>query len=75
METCKYCSSKEVVRVRHDSDWGGGNTMYVINDDHDYAESKKFYEHLFRNFEFFDIDTTYCFSCHHYDVLDKKVRA
>ena len=75
METCNKCGSKEVVRVRHDSDWGGGNTMYTINDDHDYDESKKEYEYLFRNNEFYDIDTTYCFSCHGYDVLDKKVIA
>jgi len=71
MKVCSRCGSKEVVRVRHDSDWGGGNAMYVLNEEHEY-KSKEYYPHWFKDHEFGDIDTTYCMDCNRYDVVEKE---
>lgn len=53
------CNSTRVVRVRHDSDWGGINAQYLLNEEKYYNE-----EDIVE--EFGDINAIYCYECDKY---------
>lgn len=59
---CPQCKSAAVVRVRHDSDWGGPNQQVLLNPDKFYADA------MFNGdrTEFGDIDLFFCLACRLY---------
>ena len=55
---CPICKSKRIAELRHDSDWGGGNTYDLVNSDEYYdAYDLKLGDYIP------DIDVYNCFAC------------
>ena len=65
---CPHCESYRLVRVRHDSDWGGSNAQYLLND-------KKFYEADDIGEEFGDIECNFCFACSKFSDSDLAIKS
>lgn len=63
---CILCDSVRVVRVRHDSDWGGPNSQYLLNNEESYHSDD------IRD-EFFDINCVYCYGCNKFSNEAKVV--
>ena len=58
---CTHCGSPRVISARHDSDWGGGNSLGTVNQVDMYEEGD-----LDENgdvYAFGDIDILVCLAC------------
>lgn len=61
MVNCPFCNSPRIISARHDSDWGGGNSIGTVNPDEVYAEGDLTEEGDV--YSFGDIDILVCLGC------------
>lgn len=60
-EKCPFCHSTNVYLVRHDSDWGGGNMFYPLNNQEDDELN-------------LDIETNYCRDCERFGDFGEIIK-
>ena len=61
MVNCPFCNSPRIISARHDSDWGGGNTIGTVNQIEVYAEGDLTEDGDV--YSFGDIDILVCLGC------------
>ena len=61
MITCPFCKSPRIITARHDSDWGGGNSVNAVNETEVYAEGDLTEEGDV--YSFGDINIFVCLGC------------
>lgn len=61
MVNCPFCNSPRIISARHDSDWGGGNSIGVVNKIEVYAEGDLTEDGDV--YSFGDIDILVCLGC------------
>ena len=61
MVNCPCCNSPRIISARHDSDWGGGNSIGTVNQIEVYAEGDLTEEGDV--YSFGDIDILVCLGC------------
>ena len=59
--SCPVCNSPRIIYVRHDSDWGGGNSITVVNSKESYEDGDLSDEGEVVNFG--DVNIFVCLAC------------
>lgn len=65
IKQCPFCGSKAIYQVRHDSDWGGGNSFRALNESNYYPYPDQVEETNL------DINTNFCEGCYSFGDFEK----